>query len=142
MARRSPPRKVTYFEPVPPRLARDTIIGSTFEVGRGAAAFEPVLRIPGICCRLENPIIEPVVVDACWLEMRRHFGTRRKEGTHSAFGGIGDRMGAAHRKIAIHFKMKLDKDAIACMARTQVMHCPDARAGKDRLHDALPLLWV
>ena len=26
MARRSPPRKVTYFEPVPPRLARNTII--------------------------------------------------------------------------------------------------------------------
>ena len=25
MARRSPPRKVTYFEPVPPRLARNTI---------------------------------------------------------------------------------------------------------------------
>src|SRR6201982_1168297 len=34
MARRSPPRKVTYFEPVLPRLARDTIIESTFEVGR------------------------------------------------------------------------------------------------------------
>ena len=40
MARRSPPRKVTYFEPVPPRLARNTIIArnttieSTFEVGR------------------------------------------------------------------------------------------------------------
>jgi hypothetical protein len=34
MARRSPPRKVTYFEPVPPRLARNTIIESTFEVGR------------------------------------------------------------------------------------------------------------
>ena len=34
MARRSPPRKVTYFEPVPPRLARNTIIVSTFEVGR------------------------------------------------------------------------------------------------------------
>jgi hypothetical protein len=34
MARRSPPRKVTYFEPVPPRLARNTIIGSTFEFGR------------------------------------------------------------------------------------------------------------
>jgi hypothetical protein len=34
MARRSPPRKVTYFEPVAPRLARDTIIESTFEVGR------------------------------------------------------------------------------------------------------------
>jgi hypothetical protein len=34
MARRSPPRKVTYFEPVPPRLARNIIIESTFEVGR------------------------------------------------------------------------------------------------------------
>ena len=34
MARRNPPRKVTYFEPVLPRLARNTIIESTFEVGR------------------------------------------------------------------------------------------------------------
>ena len=34
MARRSPPRKVTYFEPVLPRLAPNTIIESTFEVGR------------------------------------------------------------------------------------------------------------
>jgi hypothetical protein len=34
MARRNPPRKVTYFEPVPPRLARNTVIESTFEVGR------------------------------------------------------------------------------------------------------------
>jgi hypothetical protein len=33
MARR-PPRKVTYFEPVAPRLARNTVIESTFEVGR------------------------------------------------------------------------------------------------------------
>ena len=32
MTRRSPPRKVTYFEPVPPRLGRNTIIESTFEV--------------------------------------------------------------------------------------------------------------
>src|ERR1700730_7435897 len=32
MARRIPPRKVTYFEPVPPRLARNTIIESTFDV--------------------------------------------------------------------------------------------------------------
>jgi hypothetical protein len=31
MARRNPPRKVTHFEPVPPRLARNTIIESTFE---------------------------------------------------------------------------------------------------------------
>ena len=34
MLRRSPPRKITYFEPVRPRLARNTIIESTFEVGR------------------------------------------------------------------------------------------------------------
>ena len=34
MARRSLPRKVTYFEPLPPRLARNTIIESTFDVGR------------------------------------------------------------------------------------------------------------
>jgi hypothetical protein len=32
MARRSPPRKVTYFEPVPPRLARNTVIESTHRV--------------------------------------------------------------------------------------------------------------
>ena len=31
MARRSPPRNVTYFEPVPPRLARNTVIESTFD---------------------------------------------------------------------------------------------------------------
>ena len=34
MTRSRPPRKVTYFEPVPPRLARNTIIESTFDVGR------------------------------------------------------------------------------------------------------------
>jgi hypothetical protein len=34
MARRSPPRKITHFEPVPPRLARNTIIEATFDVGR------------------------------------------------------------------------------------------------------------
>src|SRR5262245_30968159 len=33
MARRIPPRKVTYFEPVAPRLARNTVIESSFEVG-------------------------------------------------------------------------------------------------------------
>jgi hypothetical protein len=31
---RSSPRKVTYFEPVPPRLARITIIEPTFDVDR------------------------------------------------------------------------------------------------------------
>jgi hypothetical protein len=34
MARRAPPRKVRYFEPAAPRLGRNTIIESTFEVGR------------------------------------------------------------------------------------------------------------
>ena len=34
MAPRILPRKVTYFEPVPPRLARNTIIESTFDVVR------------------------------------------------------------------------------------------------------------
>jgi hypothetical protein len=36
MTRRNPPRKVTYFEPVPPRLARNTVIELHIpgEVGR------------------------------------------------------------------------------------------------------------
>ena len=34
MAHRSPPRKVTYFEPVPPRLAGNAVSDSTSEVGR------------------------------------------------------------------------------------------------------------
>jgi hypothetical protein len=34
LAGRTPPRKVTYFEPVARRLARNTVIDSTFEVGR------------------------------------------------------------------------------------------------------------
>ncbi len=42
MARRRPPRKVTWFEPVPPRLACNTIIESTFEVGR---RFRCMLRV-------------------------------------------------------------------------------------------------
>ena len=55
MARRSPPRKVTYFEPVPPRLARNTIIESTFEVGR---RFRCTMRID--CSRLDpGAVIRP-----------------------------------------------------------------------------------
>ena len=56
MARRSLPRKVTYFEPVPPRLARNTVIESTFEVGR---RFRCTMRIdcgqldPGVVIRPE-----------------------------------------------------------------------------------------
>jgi hypothetical protein len=56
MARRSPPRKVTYFEPVPPRLARNTVIESTFEVGR---RFPCTMRID--CSQLEpGTVIRPV----------------------------------------------------------------------------------
>jgi hypothetical protein len=45
MARRTPPRKVTYFEPVPPRLARNTIIESTFDVGRRSLGGSVARRI-------------------------------------------------------------------------------------------------
>jgi hypothetical protein len=56
MARRSPPRKVTYFEPVPPRLARSTIIESTFEVGR---RFRCTMRVD--CGQLDpGAVIRPV----------------------------------------------------------------------------------
>ena len=57
MVRRSPPRKVTYFEPVPPRLARNTIIESTFEVGR---RFRCTMRIN--CGELDpGAVIRPVL---------------------------------------------------------------------------------
>ena len=55
-ARRSLPRKVTYFEPVPPRLARNTIIESTFEVGR---RFRCTMRVD--CGQLDpGAVIWPV----------------------------------------------------------------------------------
>ena len=56
MARRTPPRKVTYFEPVPPRLARNTVIESTFEVGH---RFRCTMRVD--CGQLEpGAVIRPV----------------------------------------------------------------------------------
>jgi hypothetical protein len=56
MARRSLPRKVTYFEPIPPRLARNTIIESTFEVGR---RFRCTMRVD--CGQLDpGAVIRPV----------------------------------------------------------------------------------
>ena len=59
MARRSPPRKVTYFEPVPPRLARNTIIESTFEVGR---RFRCTMRVD--CGELDPAaVIRPVAAN-------------------------------------------------------------------------------
>jgi len=57
MARRSPPQKVTYFEPVPPRLARNIIIESTFEVG---CRFRCTMRIN--CGELDpGAVIRPVL---------------------------------------------------------------------------------
>jgi hypothetical protein len=57
MARRSPPRKVTYFEPVPPRLVRTTVIESTFEVGR---RFRYTMRVD--CGQLDpGAVIRPAL---------------------------------------------------------------------------------
>jgi hypothetical protein len=56
MIRRRPPRKVTYFEPVLPHLARNTVIESTFEVGR---RFRCTMRID--CSELDpGAVIRPV----------------------------------------------------------------------------------
>ena len=56
MTRRRPPRKVTYFEPVPPPLARNTIIESTFDVGR---RFRRTMRVD--CGELDpGAVIRPV----------------------------------------------------------------------------------
>src|SRR3984893_9343680 len=56
MARRRPPRKVTYFEPVRPRLARNTVIESTFRVGR---RFSCTMRVD--CGQLDpGAVIRPV----------------------------------------------------------------------------------
>ena len=56
MARRTPPRKVTYFEPVPPCLAHNTIIESIFEVGR---RFSCTMRVE--CGQLDpGVVIRPI----------------------------------------------------------------------------------
>ena len=53
---RRPSRRVIYFEPIPPRLARNTIIESTFEVGR---RFRCTMRVD--CGRLDpGAVIRPV----------------------------------------------------------------------------------
>ena len=55
MAGRNPPRKVTYFEPVAPHLARNTVIESTFEVGR---RFRCTMRVD--CSQLDpDTVIRP-----------------------------------------------------------------------------------
>jgi hypothetical protein len=55
MAPRIPPRKVRYFEPVAPHLARNTVIESTFEVGR---RYRCTMRVD--CGRLDpGAVIHP-----------------------------------------------------------------------------------
>jgi hypothetical protein len=55
MASRSPPREITYFEPVAPRLARNTVSESTFELGR---RFRCTMRVD--CGRLDpGAVIRP-----------------------------------------------------------------------------------
>ena len=59
MARGSLPRKVTYFEPVPRRLARNTIIESTFDFGR---RFRCTMRVD--CGQLDpGVVIRPIRVE-------------------------------------------------------------------------------
>jgi hypothetical protein len=54
-----PPRKVTYFEPVAPRLGRNTIIETTFEVGR---RFRCTMRVD--CGQIDpSTVIRPVPGD-------------------------------------------------------------------------------
>jgi hypothetical protein len=52
MAGRAPPSRVRYFEPVAPRLARNTIIESTFEVGR---RYRCTMRVD--CHRLDPGVV-------------------------------------------------------------------------------------
>jgi hypothetical protein len=84
MARRTPPRKVTYFEPVPPRLARNTIIESTFEVGR---RFRCTMRVD--CGQLDpGAVIRPVPGE--W-----HPRMPERLGTHPGYASATARRGPA-----------------------------------------------
>jgi hypothetical protein len=57
MARCSPPRKVTYFEPVPPRFARNTVLETTFAVGR---RFRCAMRVD--CGQIDpGTVIQPIL---------------------------------------------------------------------------------
>jgi hypothetical protein len=52
LARRNPPRKVTYFKPVVPSLPLNTVIGSTFEAGR---RFRCTMRVD--CGQLDPSVV-------------------------------------------------------------------------------------
>jgi hypothetical protein len=72
MVRRSPPRKVSYFEPVLPRLGRNTIIESAFDVG---TRFRCTMRVD--CGR-----IDPGTVIRA--------GSRRMASAHAGAPGRGE----------------------------------------------------
>ena len=76
MARRNPPRKVTYFEPVAPRLARNTIIESTFEVGR---RFRCTMRVD--CGQLDPGAVIRPEPGEWYPRMRPSASTKRSWGT-------------------------------------------------------------
>ena len=69
MARRNPPRKVTYFEPVAPRLARNTIIESIFEVGRLLCQV-----LWTAACMLRKRWADRADLNRCILRSRRRTG--------------------------------------------------------------------
>jgi len=95
--RRAPPRKVRYFEPVLPRLGRNTIIESTFEVGR---RYRCTMRVdcgcldPGtVICpepgewqpRMPERLEEEDLAD--WRgRLRRDLSARRPDGRRPAYG--------------------------------------------------------
>ena len=81
MTRSRPPRKVTYFEPVPPRLARNTIIESTFEVGRRFR------------CTMRVDVDQGRLVDPCHGDLRLHSDVRPLRRRYC--DGRGDRIANA-----------------------------------------------
>jgi hypothetical protein len=90
MARRNPPRKVTYFEPVPPRLTRNTVIESTFEVGR---RFRCTMRVD--CGQLDpGAVIRPVP---------REWHPRMSESDNKCLENRAKRWACAARPVAVNF---------------------------------------
>jgi hypothetical protein len=98
MARRSPPQKVTYFEPIPPRLARNTIIESTFDVGR---RFRCTMRVdcgqldPGAVIRPEPVEWHPRMPERLYDEELADWRTGRNAVYQLAARTVGARLAVA-----------------------------------------------
>jgi hypothetical protein len=87
MTRRRPPRKVTFFEPVPPRLARNTIIESTFDVGR---RFRYTMRVD--CGELDpGAVIRPVPANGTRACLRSSTRRSWRTGAPAATRSISSR---------------------------------------------------